>query len=83
MYIVVSTVKAVEKSAPGLCGVSSGLLISCGHRQCCSEGCSGRSPGESKRLIKGQMHLSGREKLRAYTDVVFLKFAANLNDLDS
>lgn len=30
MYVVVSTVKAVEKSAPGLCGVSSGLLISGG-----------------------------------------------------
>lgn len=38
---------------------------------------------ESNRLIKGQMHLSGKEKLRAYTEVVFLKFAANLNDLDS
>ena len=44
--VVVSTVKAVEKSAPGLCGVSSGLLISCGHCQCCSEGCSGKSPGQ-------------------------------------
>lgn len=38
---------------------------------------------ESKRLIKGQRHLSGREKLRADTEAVFLKFTANLNDLDS
>lgn len=38
VYAVVSTVKAVEKSALGLCGVSSGLLISGGQRQCCSEG---------------------------------------------
>ena len=38
LYAAVYTVKAVEKSAQGLCSVSSGLLVECGQHQCLGDG---------------------------------------------